>query len=113
MDVKEKLCKLSFVKNQMMKEGPENINDVEPTICQIFEDVLGIGSLSPKCISPVSHSLSPWVNQFPHTHSAETETHIHFNYGPAKIWGIGRIPRRTCEGKPFQGGLCVVLYGNT
>ena len=44
MDVKEKLCKLSFVKNQMMKEGPENINDVEPTICQIFEDVLGIGS---------------------------------------------------------------------
>ena len=28
----------------MMKEGPENINDVEPTICQIFEDVLGIGS---------------------------------------------------------------------
>ena len=41
MDVKEKLRKLSFVKNQMMKEGPENINDVEPTICQIFEDVLG------------------------------------------------------------------------
>ena len=33
MDVKEKLRKLSFVKNQMMKEGPENINDVEPTIC--------------------------------------------------------------------------------
>ena len=44
MDVKEKLRKLSFVKNQMMKAGPENINDVEPTICQIFEDVLGIGS---------------------------------------------------------------------
>ena len=44
MDVKEKLRKLSFVKNQMMKEGPENINDVEPTICQIFEDVFGIGS---------------------------------------------------------------------
>ena len=44
MDVKEKLRKLSFVKNQMMKEGPENINDVEPTICQIFEDVLGIGN---------------------------------------------------------------------
>ena len=44
MDVKEKLRKLSFVKNQMMKEGPENINYVEPTICQIFEDVLGIGS---------------------------------------------------------------------
>ena len=44
MDVKEKLRKLSFVKNQMMKEGPENINDVEPTICQIYEDVLGIGS---------------------------------------------------------------------
>lgn len=44
MDVKEKLRKLSFVKNQMMKEGPENINDVEPTICKIFEDVLGIGS---------------------------------------------------------------------
>ena len=41
---KEKLRKLSFVKNQMMKEGLENINDVEPTICQIFEDVLGIGS---------------------------------------------------------------------
>ena len=44
MDVKEKLRKLSFVKNQMMKEGLENINDVEPTICQIFEDVFGIGS---------------------------------------------------------------------
>lgn len=44
MDVKEKLRKLSFVKNQMMKEDPENINDVEPTICQIFEDVLGIAS---------------------------------------------------------------------
>ena len=26
----------------MMKEGLENINDVESTICQIFEDVLRI-----------------------------------------------------------------------
>ncbi len=44
MDVKEKLRRLSFLKNQMMKEGPDNINDVEPTVCQIFNDVLGIGS---------------------------------------------------------------------
>lgn len=44
LDVKEKLRKLSFVKNQMMKEGMGNINDVEPTICQIFEDIFGIGS---------------------------------------------------------------------
>ena len=28
----------------MMKEGLENINDVESTICQIFEDVLRIGN---------------------------------------------------------------------
>ena len=32
------------MKNQMMKECLENINDVESTICQIFKDVLGIGS---------------------------------------------------------------------
>ena len=25
-----------------------------------------------------SENLIPGVNQFPHTHSAETETHIHF-----------------------------------
>lgn len=44
MNVKEKLNKLSFLKNQLMKDGPENINDVEPTICQIFRDIFGIGS---------------------------------------------------------------------
>lgn len=44
MDVKDKLHKLSFVKNQMIKGGPQNIEDIEPTICQIFEDIFGIGS---------------------------------------------------------------------
>ncbi|GLB27541.1 hypothetical protein LXJ15735_37820 [Lacrimispora xylanolytica] len=44
MDVKDKLHKLSFEKNQMMKDGPQNIEDVEPTICQILEDIFGIGS---------------------------------------------------------------------
>ncbi len=44
MDVNNKLHKLSFVKNQMMKDGPQNIEDVEPTICQIFEDIFGIGN---------------------------------------------------------------------
>ena len=44
MDVKEKLRKLSFVKNQMMKEGPENINDVELPSVKYLKDVLGIGS---------------------------------------------------------------------
>jgi hypothetical protein len=44
MDLKDKLHKLSFVKNQMMKDGYQNIEDVEPTICQIFEDILGIRS---------------------------------------------------------------------
>lgn len=44
MNIQEKLRRLSFVKNQMMEEGPEHIEDVEPTICQIFKDVLGIES---------------------------------------------------------------------
>ena len=34
--------------------------------------------LSPKRITPVLQGLSPWVNQFPYTHSTETETHIYF-----------------------------------
>lgn len=46
--------------------------------CHYFLPVLPNNILSPKYISSVPHSLSPWVNQFPHTHSAETETHIHF-----------------------------------
>lgn len=44
MNIKEKMHKLSFLKNLLMKDGPENINDVEPTICQVFRDIFGIGS---------------------------------------------------------------------
>jgi hypothetical protein len=51
---------------------------VKENAMPLFFPVLRKHILSPKYISSVPHSLSPWVNQFPHTHSAETETHIHF-----------------------------------
>ncbi len=44
MDIKEKLHRLSFLRNEMMKAGPANIDDMEPTICQVFKDIFGIGS---------------------------------------------------------------------
>ncbi len=44
MDTKNKLQKISFIKNQIMNEGPENIKDVEPTINQVLKDIFGIGN---------------------------------------------------------------------
>ena len=44
--------------------------------------------LSPNCISPLPHILSPWVNQFPRTRSAETKTHIHFCPAAAKSFDL-------------------------
>jgi hypothetical protein len=44
MNIKDKLHRLSFLKNEMMKAGPVNIDDMEPTICQVFKDIFGIGS---------------------------------------------------------------------
>lgn len=44
MNIDEKLRRLSFLKNEMIKEGSENISSVEPTICQVFKDIFGIGN---------------------------------------------------------------------
>lgn len=44
MSVDEKLRRLSFLKNQMMKAGYDNVADIEPTISQVLKDILGIGS---------------------------------------------------------------------
>ncbi len=44
MNTKNKLNRLSFLKNQMMNSGANEIEDIEPTICQIFRDIFGIGS---------------------------------------------------------------------
>ena len=41
--------------------------------------VLPNNRLSPKDNSRSIQSLSPWVNQFPHSRSTETKTHIHFH----------------------------------
>ena len=44
MNTKNKLNRLSFLKNQMMNSGANEIEDIEPTICQIFRDIFGVGS---------------------------------------------------------------------
>ena len=55
------------------------------------------GFSATKCISPVSHSLSPWVNQFPHTHSAETETHNHFRPKSAESFDLSGFSRQQSD----------------
>lgn len=44
--------------------------------------------LSPKCISPISKSLSPGVNIRLYHHSTETETHIYFISKMAKSFDL-------------------------
>ncbi len=44
MNSRSKLNRLSFLKNQIMNSGVNEIEDIEPTICQIFRDIFGIGS---------------------------------------------------------------------
>jgi len=44
VNTQNKLNRLSFLKNQMMNSGVNEIEDIEPTICQIFRDIFGIGS---------------------------------------------------------------------
>lgn len=44
MNNDDKLRRLSFLKNQVIKAGSENIANVESTICQVFKDVFDIGS---------------------------------------------------------------------
>ena len=53
--------------------------------------------LSPKCISPVLQGLSPWVNQFPYTHSTETETHIYFRPKSAETFDLPGISRQQSD----------------
>lgn len=43
MNTKEKLGKLSFLKNQMIKENPNELTNIEPMIVQVFKDIFGIG----------------------------------------------------------------------
>lgn len=69
--------------------------------------------LSPKRISSVPHSLSPWVNQFPHTHSAETETHNHFRPKSAESFDLPGFFRQKSDRLDhcfiFQGQFCYFL----
>lgn len=44
MNTKEKLGKLSFLKNQMIKENPNELTNIEPIIVQVFKDIFGIGN---------------------------------------------------------------------
>ena len=44
MNTKEKLGKLSFLKNQMIKENPNELTNIEPMIVQVFKDIFGIGN---------------------------------------------------------------------
>lgn len=44
MDTNKKIGKLSFLKNQLLSEGPDNIKDVEPMIIQILKDIFGLGN---------------------------------------------------------------------
>jgi len=41
-----------------------------------------------------SENLIPGVNQFPHTHSAETETHIHFCPKSAETFDLRGFSRQ-------------------
>ena len=53
--------------------------------------------LSPKRITPVLQGLSPWVNQFPYTHSTETETHIYFRPKSAETFDLPGISRQQSD----------------
>lgn len=44
MNENQNLKKLTFLKNQMINENPNNLEYVEPTICQIFKDIFGIAN---------------------------------------------------------------------
>ena len=60
--------------------------------------------LSPKRITPVLQGLSPWVNQFPYTHSTETETHTYFRSKSAETFdllGFSREQSDCLNGIPF------------
>ena len=50
-----------------------------------------------------SENLIPGVNQFPHTHSAETETHIHFCPQSAETFDLRGFSR--------QQGHCLHMHG--
>ncbi len=39
----------------------------------------------------------PWVNQFPYTHSAETETHIYFRPKSAETFDLPGISRQQSD----------------
>lgn len=48
-------------------------------------------------MTPVLQDLSPWVNQFPHIHSAETETHIYFLPKSAETFDLPGISREQSD----------------
>ena len=53
--------------------------------------------LSPKCISPISQSLSPGVNIRLYHHSTETETHIYFIPKMAKSFDLLGFSRQKAD----------------
>ena len=57
----------------------------------LLQTILPKSILSPNYISSVPQSLSPWVNQFPHSHSAGTETHIYFSSKIAETFDLLRF----------------------
>lgn len=57
----------------------------------LLQTILPKSILSPNYISSVPQSLSPGVNQFPHSHSAETETHIYFSSKIAETFDLLRF----------------------
>ena len=44
MNTDEKLRRLSFLKNEMTNADFDNMMSIEPTICQVFKDIFGIGN---------------------------------------------------------------------
>ena len=65
--------------------------------------------LSPKCISPISKSLSPGVNIRLYHHSTETETHIHFIPKMAKSFDLLGFSRQKAD----CFNMCRSYYVNT
>lgn len=57
LNVDEKLRRISFLKNQMMKAGDDNVADIEPTIVQVLEDILGIGNEYTKKADKIYHGF--------------------------------------------------------
>ena len=73
--------------------------------------VLPNNRLSPKDNFRSTHNLSPGVNQFPHCHSVETETHIHFYPQSAESFDLLGFSRQQSDGFTMHRHFFIILHG--